>query len=359
MTEANVGRQHRPDPPRSISYRLLRPLLFRMEAERAHTVALALIRLSSRLPGCSHLLRATLGQRGGKRIAGASAKLGREVVGHLGLAAGMDSDASAVLGMDMLGFSHVEVGTVTARPQAGNDRPRLWRLPGRGALLNRMGFNNAGAEQVSRALRRLRGTRRGRSLVIGANIGKSGTVALSEAVGDYVTSAQHVAPWCDYLVVNVSSPNTAGLRDLQAVSALRPILSAVCDTAQLAAGRRLPVLVKLAPDLVETDVDAVADLVTELGLAGVVATNTTIDHEHGPGGLSGQPLTHRARAVVARLRERLGPTALIIGVGGVGEETQARAMLAAGADLVQGLSAFVYEGPTWPGRINRALSHLT
>ena len=165
-----------------------------------------------------------------------------------------------------------------------------------------------------------------------------------------------MAHWADYLVVNVSSPNTPGLRDLQAVDALRPILAAVQGAADEAAGRRVPLLVKIAPDLADGDLDAVADLAVELGLAGVVATNTTIAHDLGPGGLSGEPLRERALAVVRRLRERLGQGPVIIGVGGISSVADAEAMLDAGADLLQGYSAFVYQGPAWPGRINRALA---
>jgi dihydroorotate dehydrogenase len=192
--------------------------------------------------------------------------------------------------------------------------------------------------------------------VVGANIGKSKVTPLADAVADYGTSAREVARWADYLVVNVSSPNTPGLRDLQAVDSLRPILSAVRRAADDAAGRAVPLFVKIAPDLSDDDVDAVADLVLELSLAGVVATNTTVDHDLGPGGLSGAPLRERSLAVVSRLRDRLGERATIIGVGGISTEADARAMIVAGADLLQAYSAFVYEGPAWPGRINRALA---
>lgn len=336
---------------------LFRSVLVRIDPEDAHNRAMSAIRGAAAVPGLSHLVRATLGRRPARPVTTALglSTLGRPVPGVLGLAAGMDKDARTVLGMDMLGFGHVEVGTVTAHAQSGNERPRLWRHPQDRALVNRMGFNNAGAHAAAQALRELRSTRRGRSVVVGANIGKSRVTALEDAVEDYVTSARLLARWADYLTVNVSSPNTPGLRDLQAVDSLRPILAAVQGAADAAAGRRVPVLVKVAPDLEDADVAAVADLVLELGLAGVVATNTTIRHEHGPGGLSGQPLHPRALEVVAALRERLGPEPVVIGVGGIGEAGQARAMLAAGADLLQAYSAFVYEGPAWPGTMNRAL----
>lgn len=336
-------------------YRLLfRTVLTRLDPERAHHLALRAIRRVAAVPGLADAVRATLGARRGAPVR--VPQLARPVPGRVGLAAGMDKDGDTVLGMDMLGFGFVEVGTVTGRAQPGNERPRLWRLPEAGALRNRMGFNNAGAEAAGDRLRALRRTRRGRSVVVGANIGKTKAVPLEDAVADYVTGARAVARWADYVVVNVSSPNTPGLRDLQAVAALRPVLEAVQRAADAVAGRRVPVLVKVAPDLAAQDLDAVADLVTELDLAGIVATNTTIQHDHGPGGLSGAPLTSRSRAVVARLRERLGPDRLLIGVGGISSVADAEAMLAAGADLLQAYTAFIYNGPAWPGRLNRALA---
>ncbi|PFG37855.1 dihydroorotate oxidase A [Georgenia soli] len=339
-------------------YRLLfRTLAVRVDPERAHLLALGLIRTVSRVPVLSDAVRATLGRRPDVPVPAAAdgGPLARPVPGVLGLAAGMDKDADTVLGMDMIGFGFVEVGTVTARPQPGNERPRLWRHVELGALRNRMGFNNRGATAAGEQLRRLRRSRRGRSVVVGANIGKSKVTPLDGAVADYETSAREVARWADYLVVNVSSPNTPGLRDLQAVDSLRPILAAVRRAADESAGRAVPLFVKIAPDLSDDDVDAVADLALELGLAGVVATNTTVNHDLGPGGLSGSPLRERSLAVVSRLRGRLGERGTIIGVGGISTEADARAMIAAGADLLQAYSAFVYEGPAWPGRINRAL----
>jgi len=332
---------------------LFRSVLVRADPERAHELALRLIRGVAATPVLSHAVRATLGRRPRTAV---RTPLGRSVPGVLGLAAGMDKDAATVLGMDMLGFGHVEVGTVTAHPQPGNDRPRLWRHPAEGALVNRMGFNNAGAHTAAERLRALRSTRRGRSVVVGVNIGKSRVTPVEDAVSDYATSARLLARWADYLTVNVSSPNTPGLRDLQAVDSLRPILTAVQREADAAAGRHVPVLVKVAPDLDDDDVTAVADLVTSVGLAGVVATNTTIAHPHGAGGLSGRPLHARAVEVVRLLRERLGPDAVVVGVGGIGDAAGARRMLAAGADLLQAYTAFVYQGPAWPGALNRELA---
>ncbi|MFC7406055.1 quinone-dependent dihydroorotate dehydrogenase [Georgenia alba] len=336
-------------------YRLLfRAVLVRLDPERAHVLAMRLIRAAGAVPGLSGAVRAALGRRPGHPVTVRG--LARPVPGVLGLAAGLDKDADAVSGLDMLGFGFVEVGTVTAHPQPGNERPRLWRELGLRGLRNRMGFNNEGAAAAGRRLQELRRTRHGRSIVVGANIGKSKVTPLAEAAADYEISAREVARWADYLVVNVSSPNTPGLRDLQAVDSLRPILLAVRRAAGEAAGRDVPLFVKIAPDLAPEDLDRVADLVLELGLTGVVATNTTIDHDLGPGGLSGEPLRERSRAVVARLRARLGPDPTIIGVGGITDVADARAMLDAGADLLQAYSAFIYCGPAWPGRMNRALA---
>jgi dihydroorotate oxidase len=268
----------------------------------------------------------------------------------------MDKEGKTVAGMDMLGFGFVEVGTFTAKAQPGNEAPRLWRYPDVRAVRNKMGFNNSGADEAAATLRKLRSTKRGRSIIVGANIGKTKVTPLEDAVADYVYSARAVARWADYLVVNVSSPNTPGLRNLQSVDSLRPILTAVGQVADKAAGRHVPLFVKIAPDLADEDIDAVAELVLELKLDGVVATNTTIAHNLGEGGLSGAPLRPRALAVVRRLREKLGPEPTIIGVGGISSIQDGRDMLAAGANLLQAYSAFIYGGPAWPGRINRALS---
>ncbi len=335
-------------------YRLLfRTVFARMDPEVAHRFGITAIRLAGATPGLRSVVRLILC---GRRPPAVVPVLGREVPGRIGLAAGFDKDAVAVRGLAMLGFSHVEVGTVTALAQPGNERPRLWRVLPENALVNRMGFNNRGATAAGRRLRRLRSTEAGRALVVGANIGKSRAVPVEAAVDDYTAAAREVAPWADYLVVNVSSPNTPGLRDLQAVARLRPILAAVANVADEAAGHHVPLLVKIAPDLSDGDVDEVADLVGELDLAGVVAVNTTIDHAFGPGGLSGPPLLARGTAVVRRLRERLGPDPVIIGVGGITTAEDARAYLAAGATLLQAYTAFIYRGPAWVGRVNREVT---
>ena len=333
-------------------YPLLFDLVFRrMNPETAHHVAYAAIRMVGRLPLVPEVAGPLLRARGTVQA------FGRTLPGPLGLAGGFDKHARAVRGLTMLGFAFVEIGTVTAQPQPGNPAPRLWREIALRGLRNQMGFNNAGAVATAEQLRRLRATRRGRDAVIGVNIGKTKVTSPEQAPADYATSARLLAPFADYLVVNVSSPNTPGLRDLQSVDSLRPILRAVRAAADVVTGdRRVPLLVKIAPDLADDDVDAVADLALELGLDGVAAVNTTIGHDLGPGGLSGPPLLERGVEVVARLRARLGTGPVILGSGGITTADDARRYLEAGATLVQAYTAFIYEGPLWASRLNKALT---
>ncbi len=283
--------------------------------------------------------------------------------GPFGLAAGFDKNAVAVRPLGNLGFSHIEIGTVTALAQSGNEKPRLFRLTADRALINRMGFNNQGAEAVASRLGELRAKYGQKLPIIGVNIGKSKVTAVENAAADYRTSARLLAPFADYLAVNVSSPNTPGLRSLQEVTALRPILSAVMEESL-----GLPVLVKIAPDLADADIIAVADLALELGLAGVIATNTTISRDGlatdsakvasmGAGGLSGAPLKARALAVLDLLSAHLGDRLAIVSVGGIETVAEARQRLEHGATLVQGYTGFIYEGPLWARRLNRGLKN--
>ncbi|MEV7972071.1 quinone-dependent dihydroorotate dehydrogenase [Cellulomonas sp. NPDC089187] len=338
-------------------YGLLFRLVFaRLDPEQAHHWAFALIRFAARIPGLRGAIAAVFAPPASGRVQA----LGRTFPSPFGVAAGFDKDAVGVPGLTMLGFGFVEVGTVTAQAQPGNEQPRLWRMIDQQALRNRMGFNNEGSVAVARTLRALRSTPAGRSYVVGVNIGKTKVTPVEDAADDYATSAERLAPYADYLVVNVSSPNTPGLRDLQSVESLRPVLEATraaADEATTAAGRpRVPLLVKIAPDLADADVDAVADLALELGLDGVVAVNTTIAHDLGPGGVSGPPVLDRGLAVVRRLRDRLGPDPVIIGVGGISTGADARAYLDAGATLVQGYTGFIYQGPFWASRIAKELA---
>jgi dihydroorotate dehydrogenase len=288
----------------------------------------------------------------------------------LGLAAGFDKNALGIDGLAGLGFGHVEVGTVTGQPQPGNPRPRLFRLPEDRAVVNRMGFNNDGAAVVSQRLAAWRSRPRRHAPVLGVNIGKTKVVPEDDQAAvedDYRLSTRLLAPYADYLVVNVSSPNTPGLRSLQSVGRLGPLLGAVRAQADEATDRRVPLLVKIAPDLADDDVLAVADLALEIGLDGIIATNTTTSRDGlrsspadveaiGAGGLSGRPLTARAEQVVRLLRARVGPDLTLVGVGGISTVDDARARLAAGATLLQAYSAFVYEGPLWPRRIVRGIA---
>ena len=279
-----------------------------------------------------------------------------------GVAAGFDKDGKGVLGLGLLGFGHVEVGTITAISQPGNPKPRLFRLIADRAVVNRMGFNNGGADQARRRLERT--ARVSRRPVLGVNIGKSRVVDVADATADYVRSATLLAPVADYLVVNVSSPNTPGLRGLQELDQLAPLLEAV-----RAAAGSTPLLVKIAPDLSDAEVDRIAELVVELGLDGVIATNTTISRDGlttdpaiveaaGAGGLSGAPLAARSLVVLRRIRAIVPPELCVISVGGVDTAEDVRERLAAGATLVQGYTAFLYRGPLWARHINRGLDRL-
>lgn len=338
-------------------YRLLYDtVLVHTDPEAAHHAAIEAIAAAGRTEPTRRALKASVGALPGRVPNPRLLVFPRTFPGVLGLCAGMDKNAEAVLGMDALGFGFVEVGTVTAEPQAGNPRPRLWRHPDMRALRNRMGFNNDGAATVGQRLRELRRSPAGRAVVVGVNLGKTRTTALEDAEADYRSSTHEVARWADYLVVNVSSPNTPGLRELQQVEALRPIARAVREEARRVSGRDVPVLVKIAPDLADDELTAIAAMAVEEGLAGVVAVNTTIAHDLGPGGLSGPPLRDRALEVVRLLRRDLGARPVIIASGGITDAATGREFLDAGADLLQAYTAFVYEGPLWPGRVNRALA---
>ncbi|WP_062385763.1 quinone-dependent dihydroorotate dehydrogenase [Demequina iriomotensis] len=332
---------------------LYRHVLSRTDAEWAHRFGVTAI---GRNAWAFRTMR-RLGLVARPHREGAVEALGITFPGPVGLAAGMDKDAEAVAGLAAAGFGFVEVGTVTPMGQPGNEKPRSWREKDVQGLRNRMGFNNGGADAMAERLAQLRSTKAGRRIVLGVNLGKNKATSPEGAADDYAYSARLLAPYADYLVVNVSSPNTPGLRDLQSVETLRPILEATRAAAdQAVTDRSVPLLVKIAPDLADDDVDAVADLALELGLDGIVASNTTIAHDRGAGGLSGPVLLPRLLEVIARLRGRVGPDLCLIGVGGISSEEDARAVLGAGATLLQVYTAFVYQGPWWVARLNRALT---
>jgi dihydroorotate dehydrogenase len=344
--------------------RLLRPLLFRAyhgDAERVHERTLAAIaRIGRSRPALAALAALCARHRRPITVAGI------QFPGLIGLAAGMDKDGVGIKTWGSLGFGYLELGTVTAQPQLGNDKPRLFRLPESGAILNRMGFNNRGAAALADRLAAA-GVRRGNLAVgipIGISIGKTKNVPLEEAAEDYLASLRAVAFHSDYIAINVSSPNTPGLRSLQDAGLLTELLSALVTEAwRLAAGAPpVPIFVKVAPDLTETALEQVIQVCTEAGAEGFIATNTTLGRNGisadqplaaEAGGLSGAPLTRRARQVVQFLAQRT--TLPIIGVGGIMSRDDGRAMLDAGASLLQVYTGYVYAGPSLVNDLNHLI----
>ncbi|WP_423924000.1 quinone-dependent dihydroorotate dehydrogenase [Frigoribacterium sp. 2-23] len=339
-------------------YRVLFDTVFaRMDPEDAHHLAFRVMRAVPAV-GLGGLVR---------RLTGPDASLAVETLGlrfpsPFGVAAGFDKDARGIEALGALGFGHVEVGTLTARPQPGNDRPRLFRLVPDLAVVNRMGFNNGGARRAAAQIAVSR--RATRRPVIGVNIGKSRVVDVDDAIEDYLESTRLLAPVADYLAVNVSSPNTPGLRGLQELDRLDPLLRAVRDAAG-----ETPVLVKIAPDLDDDGIRRIGALVTDIGLSGIIATNTTLSRDDlstspdiveaaGAGGLSGAPLARRSLEVLRLVRESVPAELCVISVGGVTTARDVDERLRAGATLVQGYTAFLYEGPLWARRVNRGLLAL-
>ena len=335
-----------------MSYRLLRPLLFRLPPEAAHAAA-------------SRTLRAALGTRPARKAlrsvlavdhpALSSEHWGVRFPSPVGLAAGWDKAGTDFNALGALGFGFIEIGTVTALPQPGNPRPRLFRLPADRALLNRMGFNNPGSDAVAAHLARTTV-----EPVLGINLGKSKAAPLERATEDYLRSAELLEEFADYLVVNVSSPNTPGLRELQEAGPLRRLLRALREATSR------PVLVKIAPDLSDPQVDAVTDLAATEGARGIVATNTTVSRGGlatpetrvqalGSGGISGAPVRRRALQVVRRIFRESGGRLPVIGVGGIFNADDAWQFVQAGAALVQVWTGLIYEGPLMVRRINRGL----
>lgn len=335
-------------------YRILRPLLFLLSPERAHHVTFSLLEIAAKVPGMLALV-------GGRKspMNAAVAVMGLRFPSPVGLAAGMDKDAKHVEAMSALGFGHIEIGTLTPVAQPGNEQPRLFRLPADRALINRMGFNNGGAHAAVERLRK-----RDPGIIVGGNIGKNKVTPNERAIDDYVACFEALYPVVDYFVVNVSSPNTPGLRELQDKGPLLEILSRLKAMSQRSTPAK-PILLKIAPDLSNAQLDDVCAVVKESGIAGVIATNTTISREGlrtpkpdvdamGMGGLSGAPVRKRSTEVVSYLRGRLPKPLVIIGVGGIDSAAAAMEKIQAGADLVQVYTGLIYEGPALVSRINQA-----
>ncbi len=325
-------------------YSITRPFLFTLDAERAHGLTLSALDLAWRT-GTTPLVASR------PRPLPTTA-FGLDFPNPVGLAAGLDKNGEHIEALFALGFGFVEIGTITPRPQDGNPKPRLFRLPQHGAIINRMGFNNAGVDALVKNVERVRS----RPGPLGINIGKNKDTPNEEALSDYLICMEKVFPLADYITVNISSPNTAGLRELQEEQALRRLVTGLRDAQERLAtqhGRRVPMLVKVAPDLSDRDIDAAARVLGELGVDGVIATNTTIGRngvEESPlakeaGGLSGAPLLGQSTLVLRRLRARLPESVPLIGVGGISSGADAVAKMAAGASLVQCYSGLIFRGP--------------
>lgn len=338
-------------------YKRLKPLIFRFSPEVAHEWTMRLLTLACAIPGVAWILRrhyTVTDKRLEVSIAGLT------FPNPVGLAAGFDKDARWLKEMRTLGFGFVEIGTVTPIPQKGNPRPRLFRLPADRGVINRMGFNNGGMVQAAAKLRR-----RPEGLLVGGNIGKNKTTPNASADLDYLKSFQSLHAHVDYFVVNVSSPNTPGLRELQSKEPLTQLLQLLMnENATMPTSR--PIFLKIAPDLSDSELDDIIDLVQETGIAGVIATNTTISREGlqmdearvqemGPGGLSGAPVRERSTEVIRYLHTKSGASFPIIGVGGICSGVDAQEKLDAGASLVQVYSGLIFEGPGLIRRINRHL----
>ncbi|CAM3680010.1 quinone-dependent dihydroorotate dehydrogenase [Mucilaginibacter galii] len=343
-------------------YQLLKPILFKFDPEKVHYFVTRNLKRVNRFPGGAALSRAVWLVN--------NAKLERTVFGlkfknPVGLAAGFDKNGDVIAEMANLGFGFVELGTVTPLPQPGNPKPRMFRLPADGALINRMGFNNLGVDVLaSRIAAYRKSTAAAKNpVIIGGNIGKNKNTPNEDAVSDYIKCFDRLFDVVDYFVVNVSSPNTPGLRALQEKEPLMHILNTLQQRNQKNIINR-PILLKIAPDLTNEQLDDIVEIVQQTGIAGVIATNTTISREglaspqqvlEEAGGLSGKPLTSRSTEVIRYLAQKSNGSFPIIGVGGIHSARDAQEKLDAGASLVQLYTGFIYEGPDLIGRINKAL----
>lgn len=339
-------------------YTLLKSLLFRLDPEKAHHLTFSLIKNLSAIPGMSFIIN--------KMYSFEDKRLSKTVFGitfpnPVGLAAGLDKDAKLFNELGNLGFGFIEIGTLTPKPQPGNDKPRLFRLIPDNAIINRMGFNNEGVEA---AVVRLK-YRKNKNVIIGGNIGKNKVTPNEEAVNDYIINFNTLFDVVDYFVVNVSSPNTPNLRDLQEKEPLTKLLNTLQDLNNKKANPK-PILLKIAPDLTDSQLEDIIDIVKTTKIAGVIATNTTISREGislpkeeiekiGAGGLSGKPLTKRSTEVIRYLKQKSNNAFPVIGVGGIHSAEDAIEKLNAGADLIQLYTGFIYEGPGLIKEINKAI----
>lgn len=334
--------------------KLIKPFLFRLDAEKAHHLVFGLIKVLFQIPGVRGMwyLRSVRHRKLERQL------LGLRFKNPVGLAAGMDKNGRLINEWFYMGFGFVEIGTVTPKPQSGNPQPRLFRLPNDEALINRMGFNNDGAEKIAKRLRSKYTT-----LIVGGNIGKNKDTPNEQAGDDYQLCFEALYDYVDYFVVNVSSPNTPGLRELQEKEPLTRLLQSLNDLNATKPQRR-PILLKIAPDLTDQQLDDIVEIVKDTGIDGLIATNTTISRESlitpeneiaeiGAGGLSGKPLRERSTEVIRYLRKAAGPDLPIIGVGGIHSADDAIEKLKSGANLIQIYSGFVYEGPGLIEEINQ------
>ena len=350
-----------------LPYGLARPLLFGMDPETAHELTLDMLARGQGTP----LQCAWAAQR----VSDPVTLAGLRFPNRVGLAAGLDKNARAIDALAAMGFGFVEVGTVTPLAQPGNPKPRMFRLPAKNALINRLGFNNEGLDAFVRNVKNSRFHSASRlpdqreRMILGLNIGKNAATPIERATDDYLIGLAGVYPYADYVTVNISSPNTKNLRELQSEAALDALLSALKSRqGELAAehGRQVPLFLKIAPDLDESQVQAIADALRRHGIEGVIATNTTLSreavqglpHADEAGGLSGAPVREASNRVIRQLRAALGADFPIIGVGGVMSAADARAKLDAGADLVQIYTGLIYEGPALVARAARAIKSL-
>ena len=332
--------------------RFVRPLLFSLDPETAHHFVIACLRTASHFDPVLNALK------GFQPLAKPKTLFGLNFPNAVGLAAGFDKNGVAIPAWAALGFGFIEIGTVTAKPQAGNQRPRIFRFLEQEALINRLGFNNDGADAIAERLRKLRSSGRWPSAPIGINIGKSKATPLSEAAADYLYSFQRLHPFADYVALNVSSPNTPGLRELQGREQLSTLLRAISDHNRAA---RKPILIKVAPDLLPNELDEIVATCEENGMAGIIATNTTLDHSVIPpeqdqeGGLSGAPLREKSTAFVRAIAARSAIP--VIASGGIFDPASAREKMEAGAKLLQVYTGLIYRGPGLVREIAEALPY--